>query len=142
MKTQEEIVARIKERQEDDSFGFETTIYLDGLDFEHARPFIRKEFWEKHKDMQPLDEEGIKQKMIKYMPFAWEKANNFRGISAWRSIAHYKAWLWMLGEEKLGEEIDRDYEYYGKPQLRKICEFLGIDADQWDDGVRLNEEPI
>ena len=142
MKTQEEIVARIKERQKEDVLGFEAICYLDGLDFEHAKPFIKEEFWEKYKEKQPLDEAGIRKKMIDYMPFAWEKANNFRGISANRSIAHYQAWLWMLGEEKLAEEIDEDYEYYGKPQLRKICEFLGIDADQWDDGVRLNEEPI
>ena len=35
----------------------------------------------------------------------------------------------------LAEEI-REYQAYGKPQLVKICEFLGLDAAQWDDGVR------
>ena len=69
------------------------------------------------------------------MAFAWGKANGRRGLSAGRSLAHYSAWLWLVGNEELAEEI-RKYQFHGKPQLIKICEFLGLDAAQWDDGER------
>jgi hypothetical protein len=71
------------------------------------------------------------------MDFAWDKANNGRGISANRSIAHYQAWLWLLGVEWCDTLMD-DYEFYGKPQLIRICEYLGLDPKQWDDGERVN----
>ena len=71
------------------------------------------------------------------MEFAWDKANNCRGISASRSIDHYSVWIWLLGDEDKLSDI-RDYEYYGKPQLVEICELYGWDHSKWDDGVRTN----
>ena len=138
MRTQEEIVTRIQERFEVDTFGFEVYEYIKALDYKHAKPYLKpevtKSMW------KPLfkTDKDVRNKMINYMPFAWEKANSSRGISAYRSICHYTAWLWLLGEEKMAEEI-QCYEYYGKPQLRRVCEFLGLDADKWDDGVRVND---
>jgi len=52
---------------------------------------------------------------------------------------YYKAWLWLMGRDDF-EDLE-EYENYGKDNLRRICEFLKIDADEWDDKVRLNEEP-
>ena len=83
-------------------------------------------------------DDAIRACCIDYMPFAWEKANGSRGISAWRSLAHYKAWLWMLGTDEF--EGVEEYEHYGKEWLRRICVFLGLDADRWDDGVRVDSE--
>ena len=74
-----------------------------------------------------------------YMPFAWDKANNCRGLSADRSVSHMKAWLWLLGDD-LGEKLDGIYCFYGKPCLRVICEKYGWDWRQWDDGEWRNEE--
>jgi hypothetical protein len=73
------------------------------------------------------------------MPFAWEKANDCRGLSANRSIEHMTAWLWMLGDD-LADKMDGLYEYYGKPCLRAICEKYGCKWQQWDDGVWRNSE--
>ena len=76
-------------------------------------------------------------KMKEYMEFAWEKANEFRGLSAMRSMHHYTAWTWLLGDD-FGNLLQ--YDYYGKDNLIRICEHYGWDHTKWDDGVRSNTE--
>lgn len=139
MKTQVEIVERIEVRRKLDLLNFEWPLYLDALAFEHAKKYLKEDVWEKLEKEPTLlrADEDIRAKMVAYMPFAWEKANDCRGISAGRTIQHYVAWLWLLGEEKLAEEIE-DYEFYGKEELRLICEYLGLDPDEWDTGIRTN----
>jgi len=137
MRTQEEIVKRFKTRKEHDMFGWEIHEYLDYLDYEHAKPFLKantkEESWEIEK-MTPAE------KIKDYMKFAWGKANNCRGISAGRSLSHMVAWLWLDGQDEFLKEWNelRNYEYYGKPQLIAICEKYGIDWKQYDDGARTN----
>ena len=134
-RTQQQIIDRIEARKANDFIGFEISDYIDFLDFEHVKPYLKENVtadqWKQEGDPKAA--------MIEYMPFAWEKANNCRGISACRSLSHYMAWLWLDGNEELANDI-ADYEYYGKPQLVKICEYLGIDSNRWDDGVRVNSE--
>lgn len=138
-RTQEEIVNRIESRKKNDMFGFEWQEYLSYLDYEHAKPYLKdgltEQEWQEHLSTVAHP----KTVMINYMPFAWEKANSCRGISAWRSLSHYQAWLWLDGDEELWPTLD-DYQYYGKPQLVEICEYLGIDSSEWDDDVRVNSE--
>lgn len=136
MKSQDEIVARIESRKADDFFGFEVSEYVDFLDYQHAKPYLKPEVTEnewKQTDKTP------KEVMIDYMPFAWEKANNCRGLSAGRSLKHYVAWLWLDGDNELWPTIE-DYEYYGKNQLVEICNYLELNSSQWDDGIRVNSE--
>ena len=64
--------------------------------------------------------------MKKYMSFAWEKANDKRGISANRSIDHFKGWLWLLGDEEGIEYLKANYAPYGKPGLAYICKKYGF----------------
>ena len=135
MRTQEEIVKRIEEIRIDDMFGFQISELIAHLDYENAKPYLKDGITE---DQWEKENRSPKDIMIDYMPFAWEKANDKRGISAGRSIAHYISWLWLDGDEVLHKEID-DYEYYGKPQLIAICKYLGIDHKQYDDGVREND---
>lgn len=138
MRTQQEILQRIRERENDDFFGYERSDLVDYLEYENAKPFLNdtttKESWGKEPRKSPKDV------MIEYMPFAWDKANNFRGLSASRSMSHYISWLWLDGDDELWKTLE-DYEFYGKPQLVKICGYLGLDSSKWDDGVRLNSEP-
>jgi len=142
MRTQEEILERIKERKPEDVFGFEWLEYAMALTRESAETLkgsvlkadVDLEDWP-----QPFTkDEEIRSRCVEYMEFAWEKANDCRGISSWRSLAHYKAWLWLLGSDEF-DDIE-DYEYYGKDELVCICEYLGLDASQWDDGIRVNSE--
>ena len=143
MKTQQQILDRILEIKEEDFFGFETTILLDFLtleSIEKLRGVVVKEDAD-FSDCVPKtpDEETIKAEMRDYMEFAWEKANGFRSLSAGRSIYYYKAWLWLLGEDEFADDLE-GYQYYGKDELVRICDYLGLDSNQWDDGVRRNYE--
>ncbi len=138
MRTQDEIVARIRDRRKHDLLGFEVSEYIDYLDYAHAKEYLKgdttEERWEKVRKETKTPEETIKD----YMPFAWDKANNCRGISAGRSIQHMVAWLWLDGKE-WAEEIE-DCEYYGKHQLVRICREYGIEWRDLDDNRWTNEE--
>ena len=139
-RTQDEIVARIKEVEKQDFFGVMRGNFLSYLDFEHAKEFLKpevtKEKWDA--DREGVTDVPVKTLMTEYMSFAWEKANDKRGLSAARSMDHYNAWLWLLKYEAL-RKITESYQYYGKDVLVEICKFLGLDPAKWDDGVRENE---
>ena len=142
MRTQKEIIEKIKEWQRKDLLGFKISELLPYLSFENAKEFLKPDCTEKDwgKVIQP-SRRNIKNKMIKYMPFAWRKANDCRGISAGRSMSHYVAWFWLLGDKEYDEFKDiENYEYYGKNELAEICYFLGLDSDKWDDKIRSNTE--
>jgi len=135
MRTQEQIIERINARREGDMFGFEWPIYLEMLSFENAKQFLKPEA--KAENWTVKTEDQIRAEAIDYMNFAWKKANDCRGISANRSVMHYQAWLWLLGED-WGDALMDDYEYYGKPQLVRICAHFGLDSNKWDNGIRTN----
>lgn len=141
-RTQQEILGRIKEIKNSDFFGFETSVLIDFLTFDNAKQYLKKGVkraqWEEGEKPRPLTDPV--QEIKDYMEFAWEKANGCRGLSAGRSLAHMRAWLWLAGEDKFLEEHNNldDYEYYGKPELIAICEKYEIDWKILDDGVRTN----
>jgi len=138
MRTQKEILKRIEARKNNDPFGWEIFEYVCYLDFNNAKPYLKKEAteesWEKREKIEPAE------KIREYMPFAWEKANDCRGISAGRSLMHMLAWLWLDGKDEFLNKWNdlRDYEYYGKPQLIAICELYGINWEKYDNGERTN----
>ncbi len=141
MRTQEEIVARILERSDHDIFGFETSEYLDFIDYAHAKPFLKPEATESQWNNEVFKEptkENVLAKMLDYMPFAWKKANDCRGISADRSICHYRAWLWVLNDGFFETFNSIKYEHYGKEILIAICENHDWDWKRWDNGMRTN----
>lgn len=135
MRTDEEILARIEAVKDNDWLGIERSDLLVRLPFATAKPFLADDADEATWEVQPRDRESVLAEMLDYMPFAWGKANDQRGISAGRSMSHYSAWTWLIGEDfgNLG-----NYQDYGKGNLTAICERFGWDAKQWDDGVRSN----
>lgn len=138
IRSQDEICALINSfTRMDDFFGVKKGDLIFYLDWEHAKPFLKcsEEEW---KTREGQDKSPV-QEMKSYMPFAWDKANNFRGLSAGRSLDHYAVWLWLIGEEEIPKRF-ANYQFYGKDQLKDICDFLGLDHTIWDDGVRKNEE--
>ncbi len=143
MRTQEEILNRIRETAKDDMFGFEWQEYLRALTAETAEK-LRGDLLKKDADLSDQEmfdlgsDDAIRKQCIEYMSFAWEKANNGRGISAGRSLSHYRAWMWLLGEDGW-DDIDQ-YEHYGKDNLVRICKFFDLDASQWDDERRVNSD--
>ena len=127
MKTQEEILKRIKEIDNRDTMGFEKSDLINFLSFKNAKQFLVEEA--KEKDWE--QDKNPKKIMIDYMSFAKEKAEDERGLSAGRSICHFMAWLWLDGNTELAEKI-WNYSDYGKPQLKKICEYLNLDYERGD----------
>ena len=134
-RTDDEILARIDFIKSRDSSGFESRDLVTCLDFQTAkREFdvnAEESAWEVV-SREPVD---VIARMRDYMPFAWDKANNRRGLSAGRSMSHYSAWTWLAGDN-LGNLLD--YEFYGKDKLVLICNHYGWDSSKWDDGVRTN----
>lgn len=139
MRTSSEISARIKELESNDFWSFQRGDLIDYLPFSEAKPHLKEGVTAKQWQPQPSDRESVISQIKEYMPFAWEKANDRRGLSAGRSINHMQAWLWMLGEDAAAEALE-DYSLYGKPQLRAICERYDIDWRAMDDGLWTNSE--
>ena len=135
MRTDEEILARIEAVKADDWMGTQTSDLIVRLPFEKAQPYLKPEAKAEDWKIAPRDRDALLAEMLGYMPFAWGKANNERGLSAGRSMDHYSAWTWLAGDD-LGDL--RGYSYYGKDNLCRICKHYGWDASQWDDGVRTN----
>lgn len=137
MRTDEEILEKIKEIENEDLFGFMRTDLIIRLPFNLAKSFLKDNVKESDWKIALRDRDSVLAEMLEYMPFAWDKANSFRGLSAGRSMNHYSAWIWLAGDD-LGNL--NEYEYYGKNNLVRICEHYGWDHKQWDDGVRRNSE--
>jgi hypothetical protein len=128
MRPQEEIVKKVQES--DSLLGFELEVLIQHLDYEHAKPFLNKEFVAKPdaeerwaKEAKEHTDEVVKQEMAQYMAeFGWPKAEGHRGISANRTIEKMFAWLWLLGDEETTRTLENaPYENYGCPMLAIIC---------------------
>lgn len=143
---QEKILERYRNVAPRDPLGFEASHYVPYMTYENAEEFLKEEFQNDEETRKEwgsgeLDVESTIIDMKEYMDFAWDKANNFRGISSDRSIRHYVAWTWLIGDVDFSAKIDNsNYEYYGKPILVMICQHYGWDHKKWDDGVRVNSE--
>ena len=143
-RTPDEILARVRHiiAGGKDILGFETDQLIRWLPYPYAKEFLIancKEQWDAR--YTPPTRETLKIKMLEYMEFAWEKANNFRGICAMRSIGHYISWMWVYGDDGMEVMGNTPYDHYGKEILVDICQFFEWDYSEWDDGVRLNSEP-
>ncbi len=143
MKTQSEILGEIKrlENSSEDFFGVQRRDLIAFLDFAHARAFLRENVNEEdwNKDRPPLTRDAVLDKVRDYLPFAWEKSNGCRGLSAARSMSHMAAWFWLLSEDEFASTFE-DYDMYGKARLVEISERPEIaflwgkhDNDIWKD---------
>lgn len=134
-RTDDEIISRINVVADRDFFGFEVSDLVVRLEYEKAKQFITADVIQKDWEVVSREPADVISMMHNYMPFAWEKANDGRGLSAGRSLSHYSAWIWLAGDD-LGDLLE--YEFYGKDKLVLICNHYGWDSSEWDDGVRTN----
>ena len=139
MRTEQEIINRIEVVKNADIFGTVRSDLIHCLPFSSAKKYLKDDVTEDDWEPKLSDDDSVLQEIHDYMEFAWDKANNNRGLSAGRSLMHMQAWLWLLGEDQAADDID-DYSHYGKPQLRAICEHYGWDWSFWDDGRWTNDE--
>ena len=137
MRTDTEILERIKAVEANDWMGTQRSDLILTLPYGLAKPWLEAEVTEETWKPESRERKDVIERMREYMPFAWEKANNFRGISAGRSMDHYTSWVWLAGDD-LGDLTD--YEYYGKDNLVRICNKYGFDYADLDDGIRSNSE--
>jgi hypothetical protein len=133
-RTQDEIVARIHEVKEADIFGTQVGDLLSALDFEHAKEFLKAEATEAEWSSDPaypLTDEQLRDNAKAYLAFAVGKATGHRGLSASRSVDHYRAWVWLLEPELFEGFEATPYEQYGVPQLKAAANILDF-TDEWD----------
>lgn len=125
MRTHEEIRRRVAELSENDFFGFQRGDLLGCLPREEMPAKLLEGLEADYKAL-PADRENVIARMRDYMPFALDKAEDHRGLSASRSISHFQAWTWLLGDEDY-RAIDWDrYGPYGVPILKQLCEKYGF----------------
>lgn len=138
MKTAKEIKARINAVAMNDWMGTQRSDLLHYLPFEDAQEFLKsgttKEEWDARELTTPMQEATA------YIPFAWDKANNYRGLSAGRSLDHLKSWLWLAGYGDLVDARFDNYNYYGKSQLVMASVICGVDWKTLDNGAWVTSE--
>lgn len=121
MRTIEEVFSFANKKIEPFSFYMESIAAFIPFDLMKSKlkSEVTKEQWEK--DLKPFTEENIITEMKEYLSYAYEKAENQRGLSAARSMQKYQTWLYAIGDDELSEECE-GYHLYGLPQLNKIKE--------------------
>lgn len=139
IRSAEEIVARIELVKSNDFFGVQVGGFVARLPYEAARPYLQEgvtqEQWLARADAGTVEEEAIA-----YLDFAVSKIVHHRGLSASRSVDHYRVWLWLLfGDEGFAEFECAQYENYGAPQVRVAARLLGAE-DQWLAAVEAHPE--
>jgi len=124
MRTQDEILARAMALSAvgsdlcDDQVN-DLVVYLD---FDKARQlidgYVRWADW-KTETANPVDV------IVAHLPLAWEKANDGQDTSVIRALNHFKASLWLAGDDVSWR--DSDITNHGKPHLVRISERVGFD---------------
>lgn len=143
-RTPEEIVARVNELKDTDWMGTQRSTLIIYLEYEQALPFfadpdkLTKEEWDD--DRTKVLDTPV-ETMRKYLDFAWDKANNCRGLSAGRSLDHMAAWTWLMGATpEWIEQTFSNYKQYGKLQLALCNLIAGRNIAQGDNGLWVNNE--
>lgn len=133
-RTQDEILARIPEAaQRDPLLSTEAVDLITALDRTHLYEceHVDNERVDANPEAgtEPVTPQQAHDEAVRYMPFALEKAEGGRGISAWRSLNHYAAWLWLCLEDADWEQFAdwEDYEDYGLAHLATARRLLGME---------------
>lgn len=131
MRTVEEIRARLEVAREADFFGValnDLAMYLP----EHIPQNLTLE--------PPPTMEQAKQLIAEYLPFAFEKAEDHRSLSAMRSVLHIINWAWLGEMPNLlaFAESEDNYTNYGVPILKRAALEVGVPLptfiEFWIDG--------
>lgn len=127
MRTQEEIKARFENAE--DFIGTQKGDLIEFMEFDTAKSFLKEDYV---KQVESGEEKwevktDAKKEILDYLDFAYEKAENERGLSAGRSMLHFKTWIWLDDDKFYNEIIDMidNYTDYGIPTLNKIAEHYG-----------------
>ena len=127
MRTQEEIMSRFEKA--DDLFGTQKGDLIDYMTFENAKPHLQEEYLAKVESGEEKWDikTDPKKEILEYLDFAYDKAEGERGLSAGRSMLHFRTWIWLEDEKFYNEVINLidNYTNYGIPALNKISKHYG-----------------
>jgi hypothetical protein len=138
-RTEAEVVERIKTTDSDDPLGFEIDVLLRHVSARvHIREFGSNALHLRDWEPLPLHVESVMAELGEYMPFAWSKVIDHRGLSANRSVSKTRAWVWLLGlDDLLALYEDTDYPQYGAPQLAVVCRALNLGIPDTEEVQRM-----
>jgi len=128
MRTQAEILERFEKA--DDFFGTQKGDLISYMEFENAKPHLKEDYvkkFEKAEEKWKVSN-APKKEILEYLDFAYDKAEDERGLSAGRSMLHFKTWIWLDDEKFYNEVIYLidNYTNYGIPALDKISQHYGF----------------
>lgn len=129
MRSAEEIIKYIEDKKSEDLFNVILYDCAKCLSFEAARRYLNEDVTADAWDVFCCrSDKDIINEIISYLPFAYNKAENERGLSAIRSINHMQAWFYCLGDDDMTSKIEKmltdDYAPYGMPILKEIEKWL------------------
>lgn len=123
MRTVEEVLARIEEIENTLVGSMTVDDLYEVLTYEEAKSKLRPEVTLKDwGEGQSRSHENARNKLVRYLPFAIEKAVSHRGISASRSVSHFKNWTWLMEDSEAQEFIadEVNYAMYGVPIIKYL----------------------
>lgn len=124
MRNQAEIMKRFEESN--DLFGTQKGDLISYMTFENAKPHLKEDYVAKVEVGEEKWEPSTdpKKEILEYLDFAYDKAEGQRGLSAGRSMLHFKTWIWLDDQKFYDEVISmiEGYTDYGIPALDRIAE--------------------
>lgn len=140
IRSHEEIAARIGQVKDDDWLGIELIDLVIHLPFEQAQRWLKDSVTQAELEDAAAAEEDVQKAAIDYLEFAIGKAVDHRGISAGRSVSHFRAWLWLLlPDDEFAKFEDAEYAQYGAPKIKVAAQLVGAEI-AWDAAVQEHPE--
>ena len=112
----------------DDFFGVMAERLVMALPYEKAAEYLKDGVTRDCFDQAATHTvEAIRDEAKNYLSFAVQKMKDERGLSANRSIDHYRALIWLAFDDTTVEDFENtDYGWYGDTQLSKAAELFGL----------------
>jgi hypothetical protein len=136
--TQDELMARIVMRAQEDAMQFEVPDYIVYLDVDHAKMIYPAEM---HSQIDVEWSQGhwseadVRKRIVEYVPKAFDWANRQKDHETLRAFGHFVAWTWLLGDREFSDELLREeWTAFGKPSFRRIAERYGVAWKDLDNG--------
>lgn len=109
----------------DDLFGTQKGDLVEFMTYENAKQYLAEDYVAKVESGEETFEPPLtdaKKQILDYLPFAYDKAENQRGLSAARSLLHMKTWIWLDDPDFYKEILPmiENYSDYGIPALDRI----------------------
>ena len=103
IRNQEEIKVRFQKVS--DLFGTQKNDLINYMTFDNAKTFLKEEYVKEVEagTVKWVISTDPKKEILDYLDFAYNKAENERGLSAGRSMLHFKTWIWLDDNSFYGE---------------------------------------